>query len=165
MAFLDDAIRQLTQGGNGSQSLAKALQELLAGRQSDEAAPPRPAAGASVPPPAPPRQAAPEQAGDMTPEQQIFAGLNGLLKQLQEGGLDDVVKSWVGNGQNQPVHPDDLGQALGADKVGKMADKAGCPQDDLLSQLSKTLPGLIDQLTANGRMPTLAELQQRLRSQ
>jgi uncharacterized protein YidB (DUF937 family) len=43
-----------------------------------------------------------------------------------------------------------------------MADKAGCSQDDLLTQLSKALPGLIDKLTQDGRIPSQAEVKQRL---
>jgi uncharacterized protein YidB (DUF937 family) len=43
-----------------------------------------------------------------------------------------------------------------------MADKAGCSQDDLLTQLSKALPGLIDKLTHDGRIPTQQEINQRL---
>ena len=91
-----------------------------------------------------------------------FGGLGGLLAQLQAGGLDDIVKSWVGTGQNKPVQPDELGDALGKRAVTQMADKAGCSQDDLLTQLSKALPGLIDQLTQDGRIPSQQEIKQRL---
>ena len=85
-----------------------------------------------------------------------------MLAQLQAAGLDDVVKSWVGTGQNKPVQPDELGDALGKKTVTQMADKAGCSQDDLLTQLSKALPGLIDKLTHDGRIPTQQEINQRL---
>jgi uncharacterized protein YidB (DUF937 family) len=46
-----------------------------------------------------------------------------------------------------------------------MADKAGCSQQDLLSQLAKALPGIIDKLTQDGRVPTQAEINQRIRGQ
>src|SRR5215472_16429194 len=43
----------------------------------------------------------------------VLGGLGGLLNKLEQGGLGDVTKSWVGPGQNQPVSPSQLGSALG----------------------------------------------------
>ena len=36
-------------------------------------------------------------------------------RSFQQGGLGDVVDSWVGTGQNLPVSPDQLGGVLGDD--------------------------------------------------
>jgi uncharacterized protein YidB (DUF937 family) len=33
----------------------------------------------------------------------VLGGLGGLLNKLEQGGLGDVAKSWVGSEQNQPV--------------------------------------------------------------
>lgn len=80
-------------------------------------------------------------------------GLAGLVQQLQQGGLGDVVQSWVGHGQNLPVSAEQLHAALGGDQVSAMAQEAGVPQDDLMAQLSKLLPGVVDKLTPNGELP------------
>ena len=80
-------------------------------------------------------------------------GLAGLVQQLQQGGLGDAVQSWVGHGQNQPVSAEQLHAALGGDQVSAMAQEAGVPQDDLMAQLSKLLPGVVDKLTPNGELP------------
>ena len=80
-------------------------------------------------------------------------GLAGLVQQLQQGGLGDVVQSWVGHGQNLPVSPEQLHAALGGDQVSAMAQEAGVPQDDLMAQLSQMLPGVVDKLTPNGALP------------
>ena len=151
MGLLDDTLKQLSQGGNANQPLVAVFQELLLGR---------PQAGGQS---SPQQQASVPQAS-AAPGQDAggFGGLGGLLAQLQAGGLDDIVKSWVGTGQNKPVEPDELGDALGKRAVTQMADKAGCSQDDLLTQLSKALPGLIDKLTQDGRIPTQQEVKQRL---
>jgi uncharacterized protein YidB (DUF937 family) len=154
MGLLDEALKQFTQGGQGSsgnQPLVAVFQELLLGRQAGNQ-PPQQQQG-SMP------QASQGQAAGAA---QDIGGLGGLLAQLQAAGLDDVVKSWVGTGQNKPVQPDELGDALGKKAVTQMADKAGCSQDDLLTQLSKALPGLIDKLTHDGRIPTQQEINQRL---
>jgi len=34
----------------------------------------------------------------------------------------------------------------------------GISEDDLAKQLSQVLPGLVDKLTPNGKLPTVAEL-------
>jgi uncharacterized protein YidB (DUF937 family) len=93
----------------------------------------------------------------------LLNGLNGLLQKLQAAGLGDVIKSWIGPGQNAPVAPKDLGSALGQDTVRKVAGQAGINSDDLLTQLSKALPGLIDGLTPNGRLPNMQEISDLLR--
>jgi uncharacterized protein YidB (DUF937 family) len=155
MGILDDALKQFSQGGSSAaqqQPLIVVLQELLVGK-------PQPGA----------RQASQQQEAEMpqahsAPQGGAGAGgLAGLLAQLQAAGLDDAVRSWVGTGQNKPVQPQDLGDALGKRAVTQMADKAGCSQQDLLSQLAQALPAIIDKLTQNGRVPTQAEINQRLR--
>jgi uncharacterized protein YidB (DUF937 family) len=155
MGLLDDALKQLTQGaqgGNANQPLVAVFQELLLGK---------PQAGNQTA--APQQQASTPQANAPAGQDAgALGGLGGLLAQLQAGGLDDIVKSWVGTGQNKPVQPDALGDALGKRTVTQMADKAGCSQDDLLTQLSKALPGLIDKLTQDGRIPSQQEVKQRL---
>lgn len=165
MGILDDVIRQLSQGTQGQSgggappSLAVVIQELLVGRQQAGGQP----ASAQQQGEMPRAAAAAQQAGPGGGAGS--GGLADLLAQLQAAGLDDIVKSWVGTGQNKPVQPDDLGDALGKKAVTQMANKAGCSRDDLLTQLSKALPNIIDQLTRDGRVPTQAEVSQRLRGQ
>jgi uncharacterized protein YidB (DUF937 family) len=69
-----------------------------------------------------------------------------------------VVKSWVGSGQNQPVSPGQLGSALGPNVLKTVSQMTGISEDDLTKQLSQVLPGLVDKLTPNGRMPTASEV-------
>ena len=97
-------------------------------------------------------QAAPDEGGG------LLGGLGGLLDKLQKGGLGNLVNSWVGPGQNQPVSPNQIGPALGPDIIKTLAQRSGLPEEELTRQLSQVLPGLVDKLTPNGRLPTLAEL-------
>ena len=80
-------------------------------------------------------------------------GLAGLVEQFQRGGLGDVMNSWIGTGQNLPVAPDQLGQVLGGDLLGKLAQHTGMDQGDLLGQLSQLLPQMVDKATPEGRIP------------
>ncbi|GGB08031.1 hypothetical protein GCM10011491_40120 [Brucella endophytica] len=85
-------------------------------------------------------------------------GLSGLLDKLSNAGHSDKVSSWVGNGPNQPIEPTQLGQALGPQTVSNLAQQSGLSEDDVLSQLSQNLPGIIDKLTANGQVPSEQDL-------
>src|ERR1700719_739635 len=56
----------------------------------------------------------------------ISGGLGDLLRQFQQNGQGEVASSWVGKGPNQPISPDDLGRALGADQLMRCRRKAAC---------------------------------------
>ena len=83
-------------------------------------------------------------------------GLAGLGEKLKAGGLGDTFASWVGSGANQPVTPDALHGALGSDLVQQLATKTGLPVDQLLTQVSQYLPGIVDHVTPNGTLPDSA---------
>ena len=78
-------------------------------------------------------------------------GLGGLMSQFQQGGLGHIADSWVGNGPNQPVSPEQLHGVLGADQVQSMASQAGMQPQDFLSQLSQHLPNAVHGMTPNGQ--------------
>ena len=80
-------------------------------------------------------------------------GLGGLLSQFQQAGLGHVADSWVSNGPNHPVSPDQLNQVLGQDQVNHMANQAGMEPGDFLSQLSQHLPNAVNGMTPDGRLP------------
>jgi uncharacterized protein YidB (DUF937 family) len=82
---------------------------------------------------------------------QDSGGLQGLVQKFQQGGLGDVVQSWVSTGQNLPISADQLGQVLGPDVMSKLGGGAG--GGDLMGQLSQMLPQVVDKLTPNGQLP------------
>lgn len=84
-------------------------------------------------------------------------GHGALVEQFTQAGHGGAINSWIGNGQNQPIAPHDLGAALGPETVGQLSRQTGMGSSDLLSQLSQLLPGVVDQLTPQGRMPTEQE--------
>jgi len=84
-------------------------------------------------------------------------GLGGLLNQFQQAGLGQVAQSWVGNGPNQQVSPDQLHQVFGDQQVNQWSQQSGLPKHDLLSQLSQYLPHAVDKMTPQGQVPTEAE--------
>jgi uncharacterized protein YidB (DUF937 family) len=91
-----------------------------------------------------------------------IGGLEGLIQSFQRNGLPDIVNSWVGTGQNLPISPDQVKQGLGSDLVNQSASTAGLSSDAASSQLASLLPGLIDKLTPDGKVPAGGLLEQGL---
>lgn len=80
-------------------------------------------------------------------------GLGALVEQFSRGGLGELVQSWVGSGQNLPISPDQIAQVLGDGPLAQLAQQFGLQPAQMASQLSSQLPGLVDQLTPQGRLP------------
>jgi uncharacterized protein YidB (DUF937 family) len=87
----------------------------------------------------------------------LTGGLNDLVKQFQESGHGDVIKSWVSPGANKTIAPNALADALGADRINALVAHSGMSRQELLDGLSQELPDVIDQLTPDGRVPTEQE--------
>ena len=79
--------------------------------------------------------------------------MSGLISQFETAGLGHLAQSWIGNGPNQSVSPQQLQSVLGQQQVQGMARQAGMQPQDLLSQLSQHLPNVINSLTPNGQLP------------
>jgi uncharacterized protein YidB (DUF937 family) len=146
MTGTDNAIRSAVPGGSIAKPLMIALGALLASGALFKAG----SAGQST------------STGSQPTSDQgaggLLGGLGGLLNKLQQGGLGNATNSWVGSGQNQPVSPTQVGSALGPNIVKQISQMSGIPEDELTKQLSQVLPGVVDKLTPNGRLPTVAEL-------
>jgi uncharacterized protein YidB (DUF937 family) len=84
------------------------------------------------------------------------------VQTLQKNGLADIVNSWVGTGANLPVSPQQIQQGLGSDLLKQLAAKAGISPEVAGSQLAALLPGLVDKLTPEGRIPDGKLLEQGL---
>ena len=132
MGLLDDVVgAALGKSGSGlSSPIAMALMALLASRMSASAQTPQGSLG----------------------------GLGALIDRLRNNGFEDAINSWIGTGQNQAISPGQLHQALGQETVEDLSQQTGLSHGDLLSQLSNILPGVVDKLTPNGRLPNDAEL-------
>jgi uncharacterized protein YidB (DUF937 family) len=91
-------------------------------------------------------------------QQNTANGLDLLINRFKQNGLEGVINSWIGTGSNQTISPPQLRQVLGPEEVRDLSQQTGASQDDLLSQLSKYLPSVIDKLTPSGRLPSETDL-------
>jgi uncharacterized protein YidB (DUF937 family) len=80
-------------------------------------------------------------------------GIEGILGKFQQAGYADQAQSWISTGQNQPISPDALEQALGQDQLGQIAQQLGLGRGEAAGGLASMLPQLIDQMTPQGQVP------------
>ena len=157
MGMFDDALKNAVPDGNLTKPLIIAAGALLLAKMfSHKSAPVQPESPPIAPQPVPVPQTADEV--DTSDHGGLIGNLGGLLEKFQKGGQGDVINSWIGSGQNQTIQPGPLGQILGQSTISDLARKAGINEQDLLNQLAQALPGLINNLTPNGRLPTTQEL-------
>jgi uncharacterized protein YidB (DUF937 family) len=83
--------------------------------------------------------------------------VDNTVRDLEERGLGEIARSWVGRGRNRPLPPEKLEAALGEDAIRDLTEQTGMDRDELLAVLSEHLPRVIDHLTPEGRIPTEQE--------
>ena len=89
-------------------------------------------------------------------------GLAGMVQAFKDRGLQDIINSWVGTGENKPITPEQIQLGLGKEKIQELADKAGVTAEAAKAKLAEILPGLVDKLTPQGKIPEGGMLQQGL---
>ncbi|ACA91031.1 MULTISPECIES: YidB family protein [Burkholderia cepacia complex] len=85
-------------------------------------------------------------------------GLNGLIEKFKAGGAGEIIGSWVGTGENQPISPDTLQNVLGSDVVGSLASKVGIDPSQASSILAQVLPHVVNGATPNGEVPASGQV-------
>ena len=76
----------------------------------------------------------------------------GLVGNLKEKGLGDVAESWLGDGENKDISPDQLKEALGAEQISAAAAELGTDEGSLLGGLQAALPQLVDKASSGGSL-------------
>ena len=85
-------------------------------------------------------------------------GLNGLIQSFQQGGLGDIVNSWVSNGQNLPISAEQIQSVLGGSGLQDLAAKLGISPAQASGSLAEMLPQMVDKMTPNGEVPQGGDL-------
>lgn len=85
-------------------------------------------------------------------------GLQGLIQSFQQGGLGDIVNSWVAKGENLPISAEQIQNVLGGSSLDNIASQLGVSQEHASGSLASMLPQLIDSLTPNGSVPEGGDL-------
>jgi uncharacterized protein YidB (DUF937 family) len=146
MGTFDNALKNAVPDGNLATPIAVAAGVLLLGKLFS---------GNSTAPGASSAAAAPAAQGGG-----LLGGLSELIQKFQNSGQAATINSWIGQGQNAPIQPGQLNSALGQQTISDLARQSGLSEQELVAQLAKVLPNIVNNLTPNGRLPTVAELGQ-----
>ena len=82
-----------------------------------------------------------------------IGGISGLVILFQEKGLDGIISSWIGTGENLPISSEQIKQVLGSETLDKISSNTSLPVQNISSDLAQLLPKVIDLLTPNGQVP------------
>ncbi len=137
MGLFDNIVGGLMNSAGGGGGMQGALMNMLAGNSQQGA----------------PQQQMGYPQGGMGGAPGMGGGLGGLVSAFEQAGLGSVVQSWIGNGANQSVSPQQLQSVFGEGQVQTMASQAGMQPHDFLSQLSQHLPNAVNAMTPNGTLP------------
>jgi uncharacterized protein YidB (DUF937 family) len=85
------------------------------------------------------------------PTQSSGGLLGGLMEAMRSNGLGPQADSWVGNGPNQPVSPDQLQNVFGQERVQQWSQQTGMSTGGLLGALSSVLPQVVHHMTPTGK--------------
>ena len=85
-------------------------------------------------------------ASQLLAEDGPLGGASGLIAKFQQAGLGEMLTSWLGNGPQAAITPEQITQVLGSDVVRQLAGQVGLDADALTSQLAPLLPGLVNSL-------------------
>jgi uncharacterized protein YidB (DUF937 family) len=80
-------------------------------------------------------------------------GIDGLIRRFQEQGLGDVIQSWIANGPNSPITPEQLARVFDSEQLRTLSSQAGIAMGRLPEALAALLPTLVDRLTPDGEVP------------
>ena len=85
-------------------------------------------------------------------------GVQGLIQSFQQGGLGDIVNSWVSSGQNLPISAEQIQSVLGGSGLQELAAKLGISPAQASGSLAEMLPQMVDKMTPNGEVPQGGDL-------
>ena len=85
-------------------------------------------------------------------------GLDGLLSNFRQAGMEKEAASWVGTGENEPISAQQVEQAVPAEKIDEVASELGVSHEEAAVVLAEVLPGVVNAVTPKGEVPSTEEL-------
>ena len=78
--------------------------------------------------------------------------MNSLIGSLDASGLSDIARSWLGDGDNVEISPDQISSFFGADKLTEFASNLGISVQEASGGLSDVLPQMVDRASSGGAL-------------
>lgn len=89
----------------------------------------------------------------------LFGGEEGQLdlgdivsRMMGEGGLANIVSSWLGDGENAAVSTDQIANIFGEGKIAELASALNIDSATATEGLSDVLPQLVDKSSSGGSL-------------
>ncbi|MCB1755900.1 MAG: DUF937 domain-containing protein [Gammaproteobacteria bacterium] len=88
----------------------------------------------------------------------LLGGANGnldlgaLASKMNAGGLQDILGSWLGDGENQAISTDQIRDLFGGDKVAEFASKLNISENDAATSLADAVPQMVDKGSSGGSL-------------
>lgn len=79
-------------------------------------------------------------------------GLGGIVAAMQEKGFGSIIESWLGDGANAEIAPEQLREVVGSDTIAEMAADVGTDEDSVLDTLKDALPQIVDKSSSGGSL-------------
>jgi len=76
--------------------------------------------------------------------------LGALLGGLSQGGLGDIVSSWLGSGENASISMSQITDLLGSEKISEFASELGLSEESAAGALADALPEVVNEATPEG---------------
>lgn len=83
----------------------------------------------------------------------VGGSVTDIIGRLRESSIGEQVRSWIGEGENEPVTAAGVADALGSEQIAKIAAKTGTTPEQAAQDVADRLPDLVDRLTPDGRVP------------
>jgi uncharacterized protein YidB (DUF937 family) len=83
----------------------------------------------------------------------LSSGLRDLIDRFRQAGHGETADSWVAQGPNREVASNQVESAIGADTLEALTKQTGLSREEILSRLTRELPGAVDKYTPEGRLP------------
>jgi uncharacterized protein YidB (DUF937 family) len=79
-------------------------------------------------------------------------GVSGLLDTFRQGGLGNIVESWINSGHNLAVSAEQITAVLGSPAVLSLATKLGIDPQSASTMIADYLPKVVDTLSPDGKI-------------
>jgi uncharacterized protein YidB (DUF937 family) len=73
--------------------------------------------------------------------------LASLVQKAMDGGLEEVVGTWIGQGENAPIEPERVGEIVDEKQIEIFAEKLGIGKESAQKALADALPVIVDKAT------------------
>ena len=92
----------------------------------------------------------------LLPTEQGQLNMGALVAQFSQGGMDNMIQSFLGDGDNMNMSATQIMSVFGNDKINNFASKLNMEPNNAADTLSDIIPKLIDQNSQGGALGGMA---------